>query len=77
MRIAHTPVDMAREVALVRALPPEVGHPEILGEGTVEGHGWIVTAEVRGRNLHEAWPALTPAEQRRAVGQLWARAQWL
>ena len=75
VRIAHTPVDMAREVALVRALPREVGHPEILGEGTIEGHGWIVTAEVRGQNLHEAWPTLAPAEQRRAVRQLWARAQ--
>jgi aminoglycoside phosphotransferase (APT) family kinase protein len=75
VRIAHTPVDMAREVALVRALPREVGHPEILGVGTTDGHGWIVTAEVRGQNLHEAWPTLTPAEQRRAVRQLWARAQ--
>ena len=75
VRIAHTPADMAREVALVRALPPQVGHPEILGEGTAEGHGWIVTAEVRGENLHEAWPALTPAEQRRAVHQLWDRAR--
>lgn len=75
VRIAHTPVDMAREVALVRALPREVGHPAILGEGTTEGHGWIVTAEVRGQNLHEAWPTLTPAEQRRAVCQLWARTR--
>lgn len=75
VRIAHTPVDMGREVALVRALPREVGHPKILGEGTVEGHGWVVTAQVDARNLHEAWPTLTPAEQRRAVGQLWARTQ--
>lgn len=75
VRIAHTPIDMAREVALVRALPREVGHPEILGEGTAEGHGWIVTKEVHGQNLHEAWPRLTPAEQQQAVHQLWARAQ--
>jgi aminoglycoside phosphotransferase (APT) family kinase protein len=75
VRIAHTPLDMAREAALVRALPREVRHPEILGEGTAEGHGWIVTAEVRGQNLHEAWPTLTPAEQRQAIRQLWARAQ--
>ena len=75
VRIAHTPVDMAREAALVRALPREVAHPEILGEGVAEGHGWIVTAEVRGRNLYEAWPTLTPAEQRQAIHQLWARAQ--
>ena len=75
VRIAHTPVDMAREVALVRALPREVGHPEILGEGTVEGHGWIVSAEVPGQNLHETWPTLTPAEQGSALCQLWDRAQ--
>lgn len=36
VRIAQTPVGMAREAALVRALPREVGHPEILGEGTTE-----------------------------------------
>lgn len=75
VRIAHTPSNMAREAALVRALPREVGHPEILGEGTTDGHGWFVTAEVHGRNLHEAWPTLTPVEQRQAVRQLWARAR--
>lgn len=75
VRIAHTPLEMAREAALVRVLPRGVGHPEILGEGTAEGHGWIVSREVRGQNLHEAWPTLTPAEQQQAVRQLWARAQ--
>ncbi|MFD0560115.1 scyllo-inosamine 4-kinase [Stackebrandtia endophytica] len=75
VRIAHTPVDMAREAALVRALPREIGHPEILGQGTTEGHGWMVTREIRGQNLHEAWPSLTPAEQQRAVRQLWNRAR--
>lgn len=75
VRVAHTPVEMAREATLVRALPREVGHPEILGEGTTEGRGWIVTKEVRGRNLHEAWPTLTLAERQQAVRQLWARAR--
>jgi scyllo-inosamine 4-kinase len=77
VRIAHTPVvdGMAAEVALVRALPPEVGHPRVLGVGTIEGHDWIVTEEVRGQNLHDAWPALTPEERRRAIRQLWARVR--
>lgn len=75
VRIARTPVGMAREVALMRALPREVGHPEILGDGTTEGHGWIVTKEVRGENLGEAWPRLTPVRQRQAIHQLWARVQ--
>jgi scyllo-inosamine 4-kinase len=77
VRIAKTSVadSMAAEVALVRALPPEVGHPKILGVGTIEGHDWIVTEEVRGQNLHVAWPALTPEERRRAIRQLWARVR--
>src|SRR3954468_5192918 len=77
VRIANTAVadGMAAEVALVRALPPEVGHPKILGAGTIEGHDWIVTEEVRGQNLHEAWPTMTPAERRRAIRQLWERAR--
>src|SRR5947207_1163068 len=77
VRIASTSVadSMAAEVALVRALPPEVGHPMILGVGTIDGHDWIVTEEVRGQNLHEVWPTLTPAERRRAIRQLWERVQ--
>src|SRR3954447_11677545 len=77
VRIANTSVvdGMAAEVALVRALPPEVGHPKIVGAGTIEGHDWIVTEEVRGQNLHEAWPRLTPEERRRAIRQLWERVQ--
>src|SRR3954452_15349053 len=77
VRIANTSVvdDMAAEVALVRALPPEVGHPKILGVGTIDGHDWIVTEEVRGENLHEAWPRLTSEERRRAIRKLWARVR--
>ena len=76
VRIANTSVvdGMAAEVALVRGLPPEVEHPKILGAGTIEGHDWIVTEEVRGQNLHEAWPTLTPEERRRAIRQRWACA---
>jgi len=79
VRIANTSVadSMAAEVALVRAMPPEVGHPMILGVGTIDGHDWIVTEEVRGQNLHEAWPTLTPEERRRAIQQLWARVRVL
>ena len=75
VRITHTPVNMAAEVALVRALPREVGCPTILGVGTIEGHDWIVTEEIRGQNLREAWPTLTAAERQRAIRQLWERVQ--
>jgi scyllo-inosamine 4-kinase len=77
IRIANTSVvdSMAAEVALVRALPPEVRHPRILGVGTIGGHDWIVTEEVRGQNLHEAWPTLTPEDRQQAIHQLWARVR--
>lgn len=75
VRIAHSAIDMTREVAILRALPKAVGHPEILGEGTINGHGWIVSAEIRGQNLYEAWPSLTPSQRATAVRQLWSRAQ--
>ena len=77
VRIANMPLveTMTAEVSLVRALPPEVGYPKILGVGTTDGHGWIVTEEVPGENLHEAWPELTPEERGRAIRQLWARVR--
>lgn len=77
VRIANKPsVDaMAAEVALARALPPEVGYPRIVAAGTIEGYDWIVTEEVRGRNLQEAWPTLTAEERRRAIRELWARVR--
>ncbi|MEN3272036.1 MAG: hypothetical protein V7636_797 [Actinomycetota bacterium] len=77
VRIAKAPLvnAMAAEVALVKALPAEAGHPRILGAGTIEGHDWIVTDEVRGENLREAWFTLAPEERRGAIGQLWARVR--
>src|SRR3954452_19233952 len=69
VRIAKMPLvsDIAAAVALVKALPAEAGHPTILGAGTIEGHDWIVTEEVRGENLCEAWATLTPEERRGAI----------
>lgn len=34
-----------------------------------------MTREVTGRNLHEAWPALSPVAQARAIDELWERAR--
>lgn len=75
VRITHATGDMSREAALAGALPQAVVHPEILGEGTEHGHGWIVSREIHGRNLGEAWPTLSSAQQSEAVRGLWSRAQ--
>src|SRR3954468_7788643 len=77
VRIAKMPLVsyMAAEVAIVKALPAEAGHPTILGAGTIEGHDWIVTKEIHGENLCEAWSTLTPEERRGAIRQLWARVR--
>src|SRR3954467_14465176 len=63
VRITHVPADASAEIALVHALPHAVGHPRIVGAGSIQGHGWIVTDEVQGENLHEAWPTMTPTER--------------
>jgi aminoglycoside phosphotransferase (APT) family kinase protein len=75
VRIAKVPLvnAMASEVALVRALPAAVGHPMILGAGSIEGHDWIVTEEVQGQNLREAWSTLVPEQRGGAIRQLWER----
>lgn len=77
VRIANAPDvgAMSAEAALVRALPPEVGHPRLIAAGTIEGHDWIVTEEVPGENLQEAWPTLTAEQQRQAIRELWARVR--
>src|SRR3954466_8772372 len=77
VRIAKMPLvsDMAAEVALVRALPAEAGHPTILGSGAIGAHDWTVTEEVQGENLCEALSTLTPEERRGAIRQLWARVR--
>lgn len=77
VRVADAGDAPDRGARLLRALPRGVGHPEVLDAGTTAGHGWVVTAQVAGENLAEAWPRLGAAERVRAVRELWGRVEAL
>ncbi|CAA9581946.1 MAG: hypothetical protein AVDCRST_MAG87-3474 [uncultured Thermomicrobiales bacterium] len=61
---------LPREAIVGRAIPPEVGYPEVLGSGeTFMGDDrltWSLARRLRGSTLLEAWPSLPDRERRRA-----------
>ncbi|MEU9335362.1 phosphotransferase [Streptomyces sp. NPDC048290] len=67
--------DLLREERLLRLLPPGTGCPAVVDSGVLEGHEWVLTRRVPGRNLEEVWPTLDPAARSRAVAQMWERAR--
>ncbi|MFD7655364.1 phosphotransferase family protein [Actinosynnema sp. NPDC059797] len=77
VRVAREPgsSDLLRESRLVALLPAEVGHPEVVDAGVLEGYEWVLTRRVAGENLEEVWPSLDHAARVRAVEQMWKRAQ--
>lgn len=69
-----TPAATRTEAALLTAIGErtDVPVPRPLGEGVVDGTGWLVTPLVDGRDLHEAFVDLGPADRRgvaRALGR--------
>ncbi|WP_049908667.1 MULTISPECIES: phosphotransferase family protein [Halorubrum] len=69
-----TPGAVRTEAALLAAVGERTGVPvpRPLGDGVVDGTGWMVTPLVEGRDLHEAFVDLGPADQRetaRAFGR--------
>lgn len=68
------PGDLLREARLAARLPRAVGYPRVIHAGVEDGHEWLLTAEVRGANLGEAWPALRWEERERALPELWELA---
>ncbi|ELZ51761.1 phosphotransferase [Halorubrum coriense DSM 10284] len=71
-----TPAATRTEAALLTAIGErtDVPVPRPLGEGVVDGTGWLVTPLVDGRDLHEAFVDLGPAD-RRGVARAFGR--WL
>ncbi|TKX56347.1 phosphotransferase [Halorubrum sp. SS7] len=65
------------EAALLAAIDArtDVPVPRPLGDGVVDGTGWLVTPLIEGRDLHEAFVDLDPADRRgvaRAFGRFLA-----
>ena len=68
---------LSREVALAPVIPAEVGYPEVLDHGTIDGHEWMASVRLPGENLHEAWPDLQPTARTEALADLWSRLRIL
>jgi scyllo-inosamine 4-kinase len=67
--------DLLREARLATFLPLKVGYPPVVECGVTEGHAWVLSREVPGVNLSEAWPALGWEERARAMVELWEKAE--
>jgi aminoglycoside phosphotransferase (APT) family kinase protein len=76
VQFSETPAATRTEAALLTAVGERttVPVPRPLGEGVVDGTGWLVTPLVDGRDLHEAFVDLGPAD-RRGVARAFGR--WL
>lgn len=65
---------LLRETAVGRALPVEVGYPEVLASGalTVDGEAiaWMTSRRLSGRSLRTAWPELDEHRRERALREV-------
>ncbi|OTF04642.1 phosphotransferase family protein [Halorubrum sp. SD612] len=74
VQYAEAPRRVRTEAALLAAIGArtDVPVPRPLGAGVVDGTGWLVTPLVGGRDLHEAFVGLDPADRcdvARALGR--------
>ena len=71
---SETPTATRTEAALLASIGArtDVPVPTPLGAGVVDGTGWLVTPLVEGRDLHEAFVDLDPAD-RRGVARAFGR----
>ncbi|MFP5579958.1 MAG: phosphotransferase family protein [Acidimicrobiia bacterium] len=60
-----------REAAVGRALPAEVGYPEIVEVGVIDGHEYLLTRRIEGTDLAAVWATLTPTVRADALRQMW------
>lgn len=64
---------LRREADLARALPEEVGYPEVLAYGGDIGADYLILRRVPGQPLSRWWPNLTQGQRRAAIDQLAAK----
>lgn len=65
---------LLREAAVGRALPVEVGYPEVLASGalTVDGEAitWMTSRRLSGASLRTVWPELAAQQRDRALREV-------
>ena len=69
------PGSLLFEAQLAKLLPPEVGYPQVLDSGVIEGHEFRVTRRLPGENLESVWQQIGSAARVRALDDLWARLE--
>lgn len=75
IRVAASPGPgtLHREAYLASRLPAEVGYPQLLGHGVIDGHEWMTQVRLPGDNLAAVWNELDSANRSFAVADLWTR----
>jgi aminoglycoside phosphotransferase (APT) family kinase protein len=77
VRVAPTagPADLLREAGLAACLPREVGYPDIIDAGVLNGHEWVLSRRIPGRSLSDVWSTLDWNQRAGAIEQVWAKAE--
>jgi aminoglycoside phosphotransferase len=79
IRVAPTagPADLLREAGLAACLPVQVGYPEIIDAGVLQGHEWVLTRRILGQSLSDVWSGLDWSQWASAIEQVWAKAEYV
>jgi aminoglycoside phosphotransferase (APT) family kinase protein len=77
IRVAPTagPADLLREAGLAAFLPVQVGYPDIIDAGVLNGHEWVLTRRIPGHSLSDVWSTLDWNQRASAIEQVWAKAE--
>jgi aminoglycoside phosphotransferase (APT) family kinase protein len=79
IRVAPTagPADLLREAGLAACLPVQVGYPEIIDAGVLQGHEWVLMRRILGQSLSDVWSGLDWSQWASAIEQVWAKAEYV
>jgi scyllo-inosamine 4-kinase len=79
IRVAPTagPADLLGEAGLAACLPVQVGYPDIIDAGVLNGHEWVLTRRILGQNLSDVWSTLHWNQRANAIEEVWAKAEYV
>jgi aminoglycoside phosphotransferase (APT) family kinase protein len=79
IRVAPTagPADLLREAGLVACLPVQVGYPDIIDAGVLDGHEWVLTRRILGQSLSDVWSTLDWNQRASAIEQVWGKVEYV
>jgi len=63
----HRDSRLYREARIAEVLPPEVGYPKVVANGSASGEDWLVQVRQPGQPLAHVWPRLDASQREQAV----------